>query len=102
MKCFEPWALMNVFWTEEAHDDFARIFRDLTGLSPASGLDFARQVVRSARRLADFPDSGRIVPEFESCLIREVIVGRYRLVYERFPDRIEVIAVHPAALPFGR
>ena len=93
---------MNVLWTERARDDFERIVRQLTGFSPAAGTDFARQVARVRLRLGEFPDSGRVVPEFEALLIREVIVGRYRLVYERFPGRIEVIAVHPAALPFER
>jgi toxin ParE1/3/4 len=93
---------MNVLWTEQAQQDFARIYRQMEELSPRAGRDFAKLVVAARRRLADYPDSGRVVPEFEALRIREVIVGRYRLVYERFPDRIEVIALHPSAVPFGR
>ena len=93
---------MRVNWTDEAKADLRAIADRLARLSSSAGLDFVDDATRASIRLAEFPDSGRVVPEFQSLLIREVIVGRYRLVYERFPDRIEVIAVHPAALPFGR
>jgi plasmid stabilization system protein ParE len=32
-------------------------------------------------RLADFPESGRIVPEVGSRRIRELIFGAYRVIY---------------------
>jgi plasmid stabilization system protein ParE len=35
----------------------------------------------SVERLADFPESGRIVPEVGSRRIRELIFGAYRVIY---------------------
>jgi len=40
-----------------------------------------------------FPLSGRIVPEFETKQIREVIEGSYRIIYYLKPDQIDIIAV---------
>ncbi|MFO0515083.1 MAG: type II toxin-antitoxin system RelE/ParE family toxin, partial [bacterium] len=45
----------------------------------------------------NFPFSGRLVPEFETEQIREVIEGSYRIIYYIKPEQIDVIAVLHAA-----
>jgi plasmid stabilization system protein ParE len=91
---------LKVLWTAEAKDALARACLELRLLSTSAADDLGDRATRASERLAEFPDSGRIVPEFGVPLLREVIISRYRLVYERLPDRIAVIAFHPAALPF--
>ncbi|MCZ7578486.1 MAG: type II toxin-antitoxin system RelE/ParE family toxin [Dehalococcoidia bacterium] len=44
-------------------------------------------------QLEAFPESGRIVPEFDERVFRELVEGDYRIIYERFADRVEVVAV---------
>ncbi|MBN4004777.1 type II toxin-antitoxin system RelE/ParE family toxin [Nostoc sp. LPT] len=44
-------------------------------------------------QIAQFPLSGRIVPEFETKQIREVIEGSYRIIYYIKSDQIDVLAV---------
>jgi plasmid stabilization system protein ParE len=51
------------------------------------------RVTERLSQLEAFPDSGRAVPEFEDRALRELVEGDYRIVYERFADRVEVIAV---------
>lgn len=51
------------------------------------------RVTERLSQLEAFPDSGRIVPEFDDRVFRELVEGDYRIVYERFADRVEVIAV---------
>jgi plasmid stabilization system protein ParE len=51
------------------------------------------QISRAAQVLADFPESGRIVPEFGRRDVRELIVRRYRLVYRLRNDNVEIVAV---------
>lgn len=36
---------------------------------------------------------GRVIPEFGNPLLRELIEGGFRLLYEVFPDRVEVWAI---------
>ena len=43
-------------------------------------------------QLAAFPESGRIVPEFGTEEIRELVYGAYRVIY-RVCDTIEVLTV---------
>ena len=47
----------------------------------------------SAEEVQAFPRRGRKVPEVDHDLLRELIVEGYRLVYQIFEDRIEVVAV---------
>jgi addiction module RelE/StbE family toxin len=45
--------------------------------------------------LSNFPESGRIVPEFNNPKIREIIKGNYRLVYKIISkNKIVVLTVH--------
>lgn len=91
---------MNVVWVPSAQRQLDRAHDALEGLSPSGAARLVDEVTRAARRIGAYPDSGRIVPEFQIRTLREVIVGRYRLVYERFPDRVEILAFHPSAIPF--
>lgn len=48
---------------------------------------------RRSQQIADFPFSGRKVPEFDIDEIREVMEGPYRIIYLIKPDQIDVVAV---------
>ncbi|MBC1197707.1 MAG: type II toxin-antitoxin system RelE/ParE family toxin [Microcystis panniformis] len=54
-------------------------------------------MTRRSEQIANFPFSGRLVPEFETEQIREVIEGSYRIIYYIKPEQIDVIAVLHAA-----
>jgi len=41
------------------------------------------EIFQSIEALADHPDMGRIVPEFEQRFLREIILPNFRLVYRR-------------------
>lgn len=60
---------------------------------PEVGKRLAREVVAQVERLADFPESGRIVPEFELVNLREIIHPPFRIVYRVDPARIRVVRV---------
>ena len=51
------------------------------------------RLTRRSQQIADFPLSGRKVPEYEMDQIREVIEGPYRIIYYVKPDQIDVLAV---------
>ncbi|MEH2370730.1 type II toxin-antitoxin system RelE/ParE family toxin [Nostoc sp.] len=50
-------------------------------------------MTKRSQQLANFPLSGRIVPEFETEQIRKVIEGSYRIIYYIKPEQIDVLAV---------
>ena len=54
-------------------------------------------VFDAVERLSTFPLSGRIVPECEDPAIREIIFGRYRIIYRVQGDLVELLTVHHGA-----
>jgi plasmid stabilization system protein ParE len=61
--------------------------------SPAIASEIGHRMVRATRRLAEFPRSGRVVPEFRMQSIKEVVVHNYRIIYEYGDQRVDVLAV---------
>ena len=64
-----------------ARRDLRDIVRYFSDDSPDRALAFARFLVSSTKRLADFPELGRVVPEFADPSIREIVVRSYRVIY---------------------
>jgi len=53
-------------------------------------------------RLAAFPESGRMVPEFQRADLREIILGSYRIVYQLRDGHAVVLAVFHGARLFPK
>ena len=51
------------------------------------------EVIAQVERLADYPESGRVVPEFGLTQLREVIHPPFRIVYRVDDDRVRVVRV---------
>jgi toxin ParE1/3/4 len=49
--------------------------------SPDRAVRFGRLLVGSTKRLTEFPEMGRMVPEFRDPSIREIVVRSYRVIY---------------------
>ena len=60
---------------------------------PDVGERLLREVVSQVERLAEFPESGRIVPEFGIAPLREVIHRPFRIVYRVGEGRVRVVRV---------
>jgi plasmid stabilization system protein ParE len=59
----------------------------------AVGSRLVSAVIECVEQLADFPDSGRIVPEFDTPWLREVQMPPFRIVYRRDEDIVTVVRV---------
>jgi toxin ParE1/3/4 len=67
---------------------------------PAAAREFRMRVDGALRRLIDFPESGRVIPEFSGLGFREVLVGSYRLFYRVQGNITWVVGVwHDAQIP---
>lgn len=60
---------------------------------PAVGERLLDEIVASIAALADHPDMGRIVPEFDQPFLRELIRPPFRIVYRRDPQYVRVVRV---------
>ena len=61
--------------------------------SSAYAMGVVDRITRRSIQIADFPFSGRVVPEIGKQQIREVFESQYRIMYHILSDRIEVLAV---------
>lgn len=68
--------------------------------SPRYAIHVIDRLTRRSQQLAQFPNSGRIVREFEHSDVREVIEPPYRIVYRVRQARIDVLTVFHGARPF--
>ncbi len=89
--------MAQVRWTPQAADDLDVIAEFIARDSPHFAGLFVADILQAVDRLADFPESGRIVPEIGDRNIREVILGSYRIIYRRRTDAVEVLTVHHGA-----
>jgi toxin ParE1/3/4 len=60
---------------------------------PEVGKRLVGEVVAQVERLADFPESGRIVPEFELTNLRELIHPPFRIIYRLEELRISIVRI---------
>jgi toxin ParE1/3/4 len=72
---------VKVFWTDIAIQHLSAIYSYIAQNSPAYAEKLIDQLTRRSQQIANFPLSGRKVPEFETTQIREVIEGAYRIIY---------------------
>jgi toxin ParE1/3/4 len=61
--------------------------------APQVGASMVVAIIEQVERLAAFPDSGRVVPEFETPWLREVRLPPYRIVYRREEAVVTVVRV---------
>jgi toxin ParE1/3/4 len=86
----------RITWSAQARRDLEAIREYIAADSAHYAEVTTRKIFFSVERLANFPESGRIVPELNDPVIREVIVGRFRVVYRLRRDVIEVVTVFRA------
>ena len=68
-------------WSPTARFDLREIFAYIAEDDPSAAGKFIRSVFHAVERLSSFPESGRVVPEFDDPTIREVIRRPCRIVY---------------------
>jgi len=71
----------EVIWAPSARLDLAALASYIAESRPQASARFIKAVFETVEHLADFPESGRVVPEFDDPIIREVIRRPCRIVY---------------------
>jgi addiction module RelE/StbE family toxin len=88
---------VKVLWTENALKHLLDIYEYISQNSPTYATRMVDRLTRRSEQIANFPMSGREVPEYEAKDIREVIEKPYRIIYRVNPDQIDILAVVHAA-----
>lgn len=84
----------EVTFAESASDNLQEILdRYAAQLVPEVGERIVAGVVSRVEQLERFPDSGRIVPEFDTPWLRELEYPPFRIVYRRDRARVRIVRV---------
>jgi addiction module RelE/StbE family toxin len=89
---------MKVHWTDTAEKHLDAIYHYISQNSPQYAKRMIDRLTSRSQQISTHPLSGRIVPEYETDQIREVIEGPYRIIYYIKPDQIDVLAVIHGAM----
>ena len=86
--------MVQITWTENSKRDLKEIYTFIAFDSK----HYAKETIIKLRQRTNILKSqisiGRIVPEFDNKLIRELIEGNYRIIYKIIsPNKIDVISV---------
>jgi len=85
---------VTISFAESALRDLeaVRVWYAEQGVS-AIGVRLVAEVFQRVQALADHPDMGRVVPEFDQPFLRELIHPPFRIVYRRDPQRVRMVRV---------
>ena len=89
----------QVVLSPSARADIRDIVRYISLDAPDRALDFGRFLLSKTRLLGQFPELGRVVPEFASPVLREIVARSYRVIYrvDHRNERVEIVRFWHAA-----
>ena len=83
---------MKIVWSPLALERVEDIARYIAEDNLDAALRWVDGLFATVERLADFPKSGRMVPEVGSPRISELIFGTYRVIYS-VKDQVNILTV---------
>ena len=87
-------AAARIDLAQSARDDLADIIAWYASEGvPEAGLRLVREIRDRIVQLSEFPDSGRMVPEFDSPWLRELEHPPFRIVYRRDDEAVVIVRV---------
>lgn len=94
--------MVRIIWSPDAAADLEAICEYIAKDSEYYARVFAQGVINAIERLLIFPESGRIVPEYNRKDLCEIIFQNYRIVYRIKSDAVEIVTItHGARLMEG-
>jgi plasmid stabilization system protein ParE len=82
-----------IIWSRRATEDLEAIAAYIAQDSEAYAASVIRNILQKTRVLSEFPQIGRIVPEFDDGSIREIFAYSYRIIYTVRQKEVVVAAV---------
>jgi toxin ParE1/3/4 len=89
----------RVIWAPSACLDMRELASYIAESRPKASANFVKNIFRTVKHLSDFPNAGRVVPEFNDSNIREVVRKPCRIVYRVKPEEhiVEIVRIWHSA-----
>jgi len=84
---------MKISWSTLALERAGEIVDFIAQENTEAARLIAIELFGAVERLEKFPESGRIVPEINRRNIREVIQGRYRIIYRVEAKQVAILTI---------
>ncbi len=82
-----------VAFSRAARNHLKEIHAFIARDSPAAAAALVAEIIDRAEQVGRFPESGRVIPEYDEPHKRELLVGNYRVQYRLGTNPIWVVAV---------
>jgi plasmid stabilization system protein ParE len=92
----------RVVWSDQALRDLASIWAYVALDDLTAADSWLQKLVAAAEQASWLPRAGRIVPEMQGDLVREVLCGSYRVAYRIREDGITIATVFEGHREFPR
>ena len=92
--------MTRIFWTDPSISDLKGIHEYISRDSEIYADSVLSEIFDSVDRLILYPESGRTVPELGGDNTREIMVGSYRIMYDKQGDLIRILTILHAARLF--
>jgi addiction module RelE/StbE family toxin len=94
--------MVKIVWTELSVEDLREIFDYISKNSTLYARITVDRIFKRADQISTNPKSGRIVPEINNESLRELIMGKYKLIYYIVNEyRIDILKVYHSARSFS-
>ncbi len=80
-------------WSPLAISRLSEIAKYIAQDNPVAAERWVHKIFTLVEKLPDFPERGRMVPEINHKMIREVISGNYRIIYKLEDREISILTV---------
>jgi toxin ParE1/3/4 len=82
----------KIIWSEQARDDLQAIVLFIAQDRPPIAESFGYLLMSKVDVLAQFPQLGRVVPEENDEMVREIIFRSYRIIYKVLAEK-QIVAI---------
>lgn len=94
--------MVVINWTFTADKDLNSIYNFISKNSKYYAQREISKIYNAAQKLQQQPLLGKIVIEENSFILRELVIGNYRIVYEIIhKERIDILFIHHGARDLG-
>ena len=88
-----------VSWSKLSQLDLLNIADYIAKDSPIVAINFVEKILTYAKDLGNYPERGRIVPEFDKSNLRELIFQNYRIIYQVSDNKdVNIVTVTHGAM----
>ncbi|MEK9508831.1 type II toxin-antitoxin system RelE/ParE family toxin [Gaopeijia maritima] len=84
---------MRLFWSPTARRRALEAVAFIEQDRPVVAVDWLDGLLKRVEALGEFPDHGRVVPEWGDEGVREILYEPYRVIYEVFPEEVHILTL---------